>query len=822
MLRKNPGFTAVAVLILALGIGANTSIFSLFDALLLQSIPVREPSRLVLFSDELSEGTYTGRAPSTAWPWFSYELYEFLKVQPTPLESICAFRMGEAAATLRFAYESADAQPRHPTVHLVSGNYFNVMGVDAALGRVLRSADDERAAAPVAVISYIYWKQRLNSDPSIIGKVAIVNDAPFTIVGVAPPEFFGERIRRPPDFWLPLVFQPSIDPYKYLDDPNAYWLNMMGRLRPGATREQAQAAVTLALQQFLKNKAGDQFTPERERQIAKNYIRLTDGSRGISGLRFLYSQPLHILLAVVGMVLLIASANVGSLLLARANSRRTEISVRLALGASRSRLIRQLLTESFLLAAIGAGCGLLLAHWGVQFTTKYIAGGSPQAPHLSAAVLLFTLGVTLVAALVFGLAPALQSVRTDLVTALKAGHARTAGRRAKFGGTRGLVVAQLSVSLVLLVGASLFAHSLLNLQHLTLGFDSNNVLLSRINPKFAGYTGENVGAFYKGLLDRIDALPGVSAATFAYYSPLSGAKSTDAMNVSDYAAQPSESLEAERILVCANYSKVLGIPLLMGREVGPEDTAASPKVAMVNETFVRHFFPNQSPIGHTFSIHDPHDAYEIVGVLKDAHFQDPREKQADVVFLSYMQEHTPDALRAELEVRTMGDSQGAAAAIRNLVKETEPRLPMNDFRTLREQVDSNFDRERLAARFVAFFSGLALLLACVGLYGVVAQDVVRRRTEIGLRVALGAQPAEVLRMVLADTATMFVAGLAVGIPSAFAASKLISSQLFGLRAADLTSFAVAIIVISVVTACAAFIPARRASRVDPMIALRHE
>ncbi len=820
MLAQKPAFTAVAVLTLALGIGANTAIFTLFDSLLLESMPVHDPGRLVLFSSELSEGTYTGDAPTGPWPWFSFEFYEFLSKQALPFESVCAFRMGESAVSVHFAAERSDEQTRRAVMHLVSGNYFTVMGVDAAMGRMLAPADDRPNSPPVAVVSYGYWKQRLRADPAAIGKVAILNGTAFTIVGVAPPEFFGERVRRPPDYWLPLAFQPRMEPYKYLDDTNAYGLNMMGRLRPGATREQAQAAVTVALQQFLRDKAGAHISADRAQNIAKSYIQLSDGGRGLSQLRFQYSQPLHILLVVVGMVLLIASANVGSLLLARAVSRRAEISLRLALGASRGRLIRQLLTESILLAAIGAGCGFLLAHWGVKVLAAYMAEGSPQQPHLNLQVLLFTLGITLLAGILFGLAPALQSVRTDLISVLKAGSIGAgSGRRSR--STQGLVIVQIAVSLVLLVGAGLFARSLLNLERLPLGFDSRNVLLARIDPRFAGYKPENVGALYRQLLDRLNELPGVRAATIAYYSPLSGSKSTTGIEVEGYALQSGEHPKAETIEVCANYPKVLGIPLLLGRAIGFEDTAASPKVAMVNETFVRHFFPNQDPIGHRFSF-GSRRSYEIVGVLGDAHFQDARERQADVVFLSLMQDQTPDALRAEIEVRTDGNLRDMSAAIRKLVAQVDPTLPITGVQSLRAQIDANYDRERLAARFVSFFSGLALLLACVGLYGVVAQDVARRRTEIGVRMALGAQRTGILRMVLRDTAVLLLGGLALGIPAAFAAAEMISSQLFGLRTGDLVSFMGAIAILAVVMAFAGFLPAHRASRVDPMVALRYE
>jgi len=804
---------------LALGIGANTAIFTLFDSLLLESMPVRDPGRLVLFSTELSEGTYTGDAPTGPWPWFSFEFYEFLGKQALPFESVCAFRMGESAVSVHFAAERSDEQTRRAVMHLVSGNYFTVMGVDAAMGRMLAPADDRPNSPPAAVVSYGYWKRGLRADPAAIGKVAILNDTAFTIVGVAPPEFFGERVRRPPDYWLPLAFQPRMEPYKYLDDTNAYGLNMMGRLRPGATREQAQAAVTVALQQFLRDKAGAHTSADRAQNIAKSYIQLSDGGRGISHLRFQYSQPLHILLVVVGMVLLIASANVGSLLLARAVSRRAEISLRLALGASRGRLIRQLLTESILLAAIGAGCGFLLAHWGVKVLAAYMAEGSPQQPHLNLQVLLFTLGITLLAGILFGLAPALQSVRTDLISVLKAGSVG-AGFGRKSRSTQALVIVQIAVSLLLLVGAGLFARSLLNLEHLPLGFDSKNVLLARIDPRLAGYKPENAGALYRQLLDRLNELPGVRAATIAYYSPLSGSKSTNGINVEGFARRSGEHLEAETIFVCANYPKVLGIPLILGRVIGFEDTPASPKVAMVNETFVRHFFPNQDPIGRRFDISGR--GYEIVGVLGDAHFQDAREKQADVVFLSLMQDQTPDALRAELEVRTDGDLRDMSAAIRKLVAQVDPRLPVTGVQSLRAQIDANYDRERLAARFVSFFSGLALLLACVGLYGVVAQDVARRRTEIGVRMALGAQRTGILWMVYRDMAVLLLGGLALGLPAAFAASKMISSQLFGLRTGDLVSFMGSVAILAMVIAFAGFLPAHRASRVDPMIVLRYE
>ncbi|HLW97446.1 MAG TPA: ABC transporter permease [Candidatus Acidoferrales bacterium] len=825
MLIQKPGFTAIAVLTLALGIGANTAIFTLFDAVLLESLPVREPGRLALFTNNSSEGTSSGSVPTGQWTYFSYESYDFLRKQSLPFESLCAFRAGEGPVSVRFEGSGADGQVARAIAHLVSGNYFTVMGVDSAIGRTLTPDDDKPNAPPVAVVSNGYWKQRLNSDPAAVGKVAILNGTAFTIVGVTPPEFFGERVRRPPDYWVPLVFQPQIELREsYLEKKDTYWLYLMGRLRPGATRDQAQAASTVALQQFLTFNAGTKLTDENKATIAKTYIRLYDGGAGISGLRLNYSQPLRVLLVVVVMVLLIACANVGNLLLSRAVSRRAEITVRLAMGASRGRLIRQLLTESVLLAALGAGGGMLLAVWAIAALVSVVAPNAPIHPHLNGLVLGFTLGITLASGILFGLAPALQAGKTDLVTALKLGGGRVAGNRKKVGLTQALVVGQIAISLVLLVGASLFARSLLNMEKLPLGFNQENVLLARLNPRIAGYKPAEVGALYRKLYDRLSALPGVEAATLASYSPLSGSNSTSSLNIQGYVEKPHESPEAQRIYVGPNYPKALGMPLLLGREIGLQDTPGAPKVAMVNEAFVRSYFPKENPIGHRFSFEGSKDQadIEIIGVLKDAQFENVQKKIQETVFQALLQDQSQFALSAEVELRTARDPGGMASVVRTAIGQEDSKLPISGVQSLREQVEGNFNQERLAARLVSFFGGLALLLACLGLYGVVAQGVSRRTNEIGIRMALGAQRGRILWMVFRDTMLLLIAGLAVGIPAAVGATRLIANQLFGLGPWDALSFVLAILILGLVTALAGFLPARRASRVDPIVALRYE
>jgi predicted permease len=824
-LRKNPGFAAVAVLILALGIGANTAIFSLFDAVLLQSLPVREPARLVFFTHVTGEGTSSGDGPPTGqWMLYSYESYEYLKKQPLPFESLAAVRSGEDTVSVRLA--DADAQAQLQTAHLVSGNYFEAMGVSAMLGRTLEPSDDMPSATPVAVVSYGYWKQRLGASRDAVGKVAIVNGLPITIVGVAPAEFFGERVRRPVDYWVPLNFQPQIELQPSLLTQNdTYFLTLIGRLKPGATREQAQAASTMALRQFLTNKEGSKLSEDRRRQIGNSSVELVAGAGGVSRLRQLYSQPLHVLLWVVGLVLLIACANVGNLLLARAAARGAEISVRMALGATRGRLIRQFFTESILLALVGAGCGALLAQWAVKSLALLFAKDSPIKPQLNAPVLFFTMGVTLIAGVLFGLAPALFGRRVDLVTAIKSGSRSVAGAspRRKIGTAQILVVAQIAVSLVLVVGASLLARSLVNLEHLRLGFEQDHVLLGNVNPRLAGYKPETVVSYYEKLYERLSALPGVRSVTLTGYTPFSGSRWYQDPTIQGYVPKPNENMRTETVDAGPGYPEALGMTLLQGREIETRDGPGAPCAVMVNETFVRRFLGNGNAIGRRLGFEGSKSGAdcEVIGVLSDARFDPPSESEAmdPMIFAALLQDQS---LSAEVVLRNAGDPSAASGELRQAAADVDSNVPITGVQTLSEQVAGNFDEQRLTSQLVGFFGGLALLLACVGLYGVVSQGVARRTNEIGVRMVLGARSGDVLRMVLGETAMMLATGLAIGIPASFGAAKLISSQLFGLQASDPLSLALGVVILAAVGALSGYLPARRAMRVDPMVALRYE
>jgi predicted permease len=823
LLVKNPGFSAIAILTLAIGIGANTAIFSLFNGLLLNRLPVRAPERLVLFSPNVGEGTSTGSPPTGRWDLFSTEVYAHLRSQPLPFESLAAVRSGPSTVSARLAGEQTAAE--RAVVHPVSGNYFSTMGVSAAIGRALQPDDERPAAAPVAVVSDGYWRQKLHADRAAIGRVAILNGTAFTIVGVTPRDFFGERVRRAPDFWVAYTLQPIIELRpSFVTQNDAYWLSLIGRLRDGATRAEAERAATTVLQGFLRAAAGAEVTSDRARAIQESRIELFDGSGGVSGLRAQYSEPLKVLLAVVALVLLIACANVGNLLLTRAAARQREISVRLALGAGRGRLIRQLLTESLLLAALGGIAGVLAARWVVAALLALVSRTAPVQATVDGPVLAFTIAVTVIAGLLFGLAPALYARRLDLVGGLKSRiGADTVGRR-RLGAAETLVVAQIAVSLVLLVGASLLARSLFNLQTQPYGFDQDHLLLARYNPRLAGYKPSTVPTLHQRMYERLAALADVRSATLSTYSPFSGSRLGNTGHVSGYTPKPDENVEFEMVFVGPQFPETLGIPLRAGRGVESRDGAGAPRVAMVNEAFVRQYLADQPPLGRRFGFDDgkPELDYEIVGVLADAQFHDPKRPIAPMTFLPLLQETTQFALQAEAIVRTKGDPSGSANEVRRTVHEVDGNLTLNDPRPLRDQVSDSFGSSRLAARFVGFFGAMALVLASIGLFGVVSQSVARRTTEIGVRLALGAQRADVLWMVFRDTIVLVAIGIIVGVPVSLAASRLIASQLFGLGPIDMLSLALSVFALVVVAAIAGAVPAQRASRVDPMFALRAE
>ena len=829
MLARNPGCTAVAVLTLALGIGANTAIFSLMDAVMLKALPVHKPEQLVLFFEGSDEGMRIsdGVGEGGRWKYYSYPLYEYLRDHNQFFQGICAFRLGEDRLSVTVVGRPSGESAQEVMGHLVSGNYFSVLGVNAILGRTLSPEDDRPGARPAAVISYGYWKQSFGGDPAVVGKVVDLNGTPFTIVGVTPREFFGERVRRSPDFWLPMVMQPQIMLREsFLKDPHIYWVNLMGRLKPGAGRQQAQAGVTVQLRQCLTSQAGSQISPHVRKEIEKSYISLAPGGPGISGLRERYSKPLHILMAVVALVLLIACANVANLLLSRAAARHKEISVRLALGASRVRLIRQMLTESLLMAGLGGALGAVFAAWGVRILVSKFTGSSSRldvSPDLR--VLSFALAICALAAILFGLVPALRSTRVELAPALKASSFSpgATGRRWSLG--KGLVSFQAAMSLLLLVGAGLFVRTLQKLEAEDLGFNRQHVLLVGIDPRLAGYKPAQLAPLYQRLIDRVNALPGVRSASLAAYSLMSGNSSTSNISVEGYTPPPGQDMNIHVNVVGWKYFETAGTPMLLGREMGLQDTASSLKVAVINATMAHDFFGDQNPIGRRFGFGDDpkHSGdIEIVGVAADAKYSNLRQKPEPMVFLPVLQMRGDAAYVWELELRTAGDPRSAATEVRSALAGIDKGLPATKLKTLSEQVDDSLDQERTISQLSSVFGLLALTLACVGLYGVMAYRVARRTSEMGIRMALGAGSSDVLWMVLREALLLVLAGIAMGIPAAIGAGHLISSMLFGLTPSDPVTISLATLLLVAVAVLAGYLPARRASRVDPMVALRYE
>ncbi|HSE19706.1 MAG TPA: ABC transporter permease [Pyrinomonadaceae bacterium] len=824
-LLKRKGFALIAVLTLALGIGANTAIFTLVNAVMLKSLPVQQPEELVLFSDMSSEGTSIDDGPRAGqWHRFSYASYEYFRDHNQSFQEIAALRSGESRLSVRQTDSQANAAAP-ASGHLVTGNYFSLLGVRAIRGRVLTPEDDKPSAAPAAVISHRYWEQELNSDPAIVGKNLIINGSNFTVVGVMPSEFFGERVRRPPDFWLPLSFHPQIELREsFLTNKQAYWLMLMARLKTGVSIDQANANVNLLLRQHLTEEAGSQLTDERQQGIQGTYVQLAEGQGGISGLRRAYSKPLHMLMVIVGIVLLIACANVGSLLLSRAASRKAEISLRMALGATRWRIIRQLLTESLLLALVGGIFGVLLAQWGVFVLVGLVAKTSPLNTTPDLSVLAFTAGVSIVAGLLFGLVPAIQASHTNLSSAMKE-KTRTRGGSLRFSLSSLMVVTQVGLSMVLLTGAGLFARSLLKLQNEDVGFNRENVLLLGIDPRLANYKPTELAALYQQIIERLGSLPQVRNVSMATYAPMSGSSRTSSIEISGYTPQPGEVLLVQDVLTGPKYAETLGVPLLRGREIELRDTASAPRIAVVNAAFADHYFKDQNPIGRTFTFDDETDKgalLEIVGVVGDIKSDDARDKPEPTVYRPILQIQEQGAYSCTIHVRTLSDPTPLTGQVRQMINQIDDKLPIFDVTTLSDQLRKNLNQERLIAQLVSFFGALALILACIGLYGVMAHGVARRTSEIGIRMALGARGGNIAWMILRETLYLVLAGLVLGVPAALIGARLISTQLFGLSPTDPLTLVGAAIVLAVVAMLAGYLPARRAARVNPLNALRYE
>jgi len=831
-LWRSPGFTVVVVLTLSLGIGATTAIFSLIDAVMLKSLPVANPKELYRLGDNNNCCVMTGTQNDGSFVLYSYPLYEHLRDHTPELTRLAAFSSYLSDLSVRRSGDSAPAQPYKG--EFVSGNYFEMFGAGAFAGRTLTPRDDTAGAPPAAVISYHTWQTHFASDPSVIGASFVINTLPYTIVGVAPAQFYGDTLRSdPPDFWLPLATEP--DRWLFANGPE--WLYLIGRLGPGATPAEVQAKLTVELQQWLWSTGYSEATPEQRndqalvdkyrQEIGRQHIHLTSAARGVAQLQTDYSSGLRLLVTLSAFLSLIACANIANLLLARGSSNRLQTAVRLALGAPRTRLIRQILTESVLLALAGGAAALCVAYAGTHAMLALAFRGARYIPidaRPSGVVLAFTFLLSVITGIVFGVAPAWMSSQSDPANALRGAGRSTADGSA--GIQKSLVIAQAAFSMVLLIGAGLVTQTLRNLEHQHFGFVTQSRLIVHIAPALAGYTPERLAGLYQRLEDALPHIPGVLSSSLSWYSPLDGNNANERIFIQGKAQDDGrEAPSWDR--VGPRYFETIGTRILRGRVIDEHDTPAAPHVAVVNETFARRYFPNEDPIGQRFGMRDVSHSgdYEIVGIVEDAKYQDTRGPAYATSFLPLLQ--TPSGQSVEgwvsaIELHVAGRPENIEPALRQALAGVDPDLTVLKVVSFGEQVARNFNQERLIARLAELFGGLALILACIGLYGVTAYAVARRTNEIGIRMAMGAERVSILTLVVRSALRQVAWGLAIGTPVALAGGRVLADQLYGVRNYDPMTIGLAATVLVACALLAATVPACRASSVDPLVALHYE
>jgi predicted permease len=838
-LRKSLGFTLTAVITLALGIGANTAIFTLVHAVLLRSLPVSDPAQLYRIGDNNDccvEGGFPGDASKTGdFTIFSYDLYQYLKKQTPEFEQLAAAQAGQWTWSVR----RGNALPRSMHGEIASGNYFTTLGLSAYAGRLFQDSDDTPSAAPAVVLSYQAWQGDFASDPSIVGSPLFIQARPYTVIGIAPPGFFGDReTDSPPEFWVPVNTEPYLRAdSSILHHPASHWLYLVGRVRPGTNTLALQTKISESLRQWIRSDP-EMTANDGSALIPKQHVILTAAGGGIQNLQQETGKGLKLLMILSSVVLLIACANIANLLLARATARRADIALRTALGAGRRRILRQILTESVLLAVIGGAAGLLVAYAGCH---TILALAFPDAKFLpvsanpSLPVLGFAFLVSLMTGVLFGAAPAWLSFHAQPAEALRGINRSTRDRSSL--PQKALVVFQAALSVVLLAGAILMTKSLARLEHQSFGVVTTDRYVLHFDPAGAGYTADRLQALYRQIEDRFSALPGLTSIGMAMYSPLEGDNWGECVIQQGHPAPHfGDNCGSTWDRVSPQFLDSIGVPMVHGRGFTDQDTATSTPVAIVNQTFVKRFFPNQDPVGQHFGIDRPQysGSWQIVGVFRDFKMNNPRDPVRPVFLRPVTQQFTgykePDMISTEtnsmfMQAMVLGfrtPPPDVDAVIRHTLAGIDPNLTVMDLRSFDAQVAGNFDADRLVARLASLFGILALILASVGLYGVMSYFVARRSGEIGVRMALGATRSSVVTMVLRGALWQVLIGLALGIPAALIAGHLMADLLYQVKSYDPLALAGSIVLLNLCAAVAAFIPARRAASIEPMQALRTE